>query len=176
MAYYNLEDSSNPILQIQRLLRNIDRDEAAFTSVAPSGSFESNTRDAVIRFQDKYGLRSTGVVDKETWDLLHRIDSAKKKLNSLVQGVKIFPQSESYNIPFGSRNDLLYIIQIFLNEIANEYDSIEMLELNGIYNTPTQNAIKAFQRAHLIEDNGKLDAETINLLFKEYERINNRQG
>lgn len=176
MAYYNLEDSSNPILQIQKILRGLERLENGVSPIAPSGSYESDTKDAVIRFQKKYGLLPTGVVDKETWDLLHKIDQARRDVNQLINATEIFPREFGYEIPLNTKDTVIYIIQHFLNEIKNEYEDFKTLEFNGIYDKDTQDNIKAFQRRHLIEDNGNLNAETINLLSKEYERINSRQG
>ncbi|MBQ7760899.1 MAG: peptidoglycan-binding protein [Clostridia bacterium] len=176
MAYYNLEDSSNPILQIQRILRDLERLEGSISPIAPSGNFEIDTRDAVVRFQKKYGLSPTGVVDKETWDLLHKIDEAQRDSNQLINAIEIFPREKNYEIPLNTRDNVIYVIQHLLNEIKNEYEDFKELEFNGIYNKETQDNIKAFQRRHLIEDNGRLNAETINLLSKEYERINSRQG
>ncbi len=176
MAYYNLEDSSNPILQIQRILRDLERLENGISPIAPSGSFGIDTRDAVVRFQRKYGLTPSGVVDKETWDLLHKIAEAQRDSKQLINAVEIFPRIEGYEIPFNTRDNVIYVIQHFLNEIKNEYDDFKELEFNGIYNKETQDNIKALQRRHLIEDDGKLNAQTLNLLFKEYERINSRQG
>jgi peptidoglycan hydrolase-like protein with peptidoglycan-binding domain len=176
MAYYNLEDSSNPILQIQRILRDLERLDSGVSPVAPSGSFEADTKNAVIRFQKKYGLSPSGVVDKETWDLLHKIDEAQKDSNQLINAIQIFPNNKSYDIPLNSRDNIVFIIQHILNEIKNEYDDFNELEMNGIYNKETQENIKSFQRKHLIEDVGKLSPQTLNLLFREYERINSRQG
>ena len=55
-------------------------------------------------------------------------------------------------------------------------DDFEEIKLNGVYDLPTQNAIKSLQRKALIESNGRLDAQAFNLLADEYERINSRQG
>jgi murein L,D-transpeptidase YcbB/YkuD len=176
MAYYNLEDSSNPILQIQRILRDLERLDNNVSPIAPSGSFETDTKNAVTRFQKKYGLSPSGVVDKETWDLLHKIYEAQMDLNQLVGAIEVFPKEKNYEIPANSRDNIVYIIQHFLNEIKNEYEDFKELEFTGIYDKDTQDNIKSFQKRHLLEDNGKLNAETINLLSKEYERINSRQG
>ena len=83
---------------------------------------------------------------------------------------------DEYTILPNSKDNTVYVIQHMLNEILNEHDDFSELAFTGIYDLPTQNAIKSLQRKALIESNGILDAKTFNLLADEYERINSRQG
>ncbi len=176
MSYYDLNDKNNSVLQVQRILRELDYLENDVAKVKPNGIYDEDTRNLVTIFQMKYGLSPTGIVDKETWDLLHSINEARKDATRLARAVHIFPMYESYEILPNSNNNIVYTIQYMLNEILNEHDGFEELELNGIYDLPTQNAIKVLQRKALLESNGKLDAQAFNLLADEYERINSRQG
>ena len=176
MNYYDLNDTKNSILQVQRILRNLDYIENGVAKVKPTGVFDEDTKNLVTSFQRKYGINPSGIVDKETWDLLHSIDEARKDASRLAKAVHIFPMFESYEILPNSRDNTIFVIQHMLNEVLNEHDDFEELELNGIYDLPTQNAIKMLQRKALVEGNGTLDAEAFNLLVDEYERTNSRQG
>lgn len=52
------------VLKLQQSLRR------AGYSVDVDGVFGASTKSAVLRFQSAQGIRETGVVDRETWDLL----------------------------------------------------------------------------------------------------------
>ncbi|MBQ8546409.1 MAG: peptidoglycan-binding protein [Clostridia bacterium] len=176
MRYYDFNDTTNSILQVQRILRELDYIENGVAKVKPNGIFDEDTRNLVISFQRKYGLNPSGIVDKETWDLLHSIDEARKDASRLARAVHIFPMFDNYEILPNSRDNTIFVIQHMLNEVLNEHDDFTELEINGIYDLPTQNAIKVLQRKALVDGNGRLDAQAFNLLANEYERINSRQG
>ena len=176
MSYYDLNDTKNSVLEAQRILRRLDYGENGVARVKPNGIFDDDTKKLVIDFQRKYGLLPTGIIDKETWDLLHSIDEARRDAKELARAIHIFPMYENYEILPNSKDNVIYVIQHMLNEILNEHDDFTELSFNGIYDLPTQNAIKSLQRKGLLESNGILDAKTLNLLTDEYERINSRQG
>ena len=176
MSYYDLNNTKNSVLEAQRILRRLDYGENVVARVKPNGIFDDDTKKLVIDFQRKYGLLPTGIIDKETWDLLHSIDEARRDAKELARAVHIFPMYENYEILPNSKDNIIYVIQHMLNEILNEHDDFTELSFNGIYDLPTQNAIKSLQRKGLLESNGILDAKTLNLLADEYERINSRQG
>ena len=81
---------------------------------------------------------------------------------------------ENYEILPNARDDSIFVIQYMLNEILNDHDDISQLEINGVYDLPTQNAIKILQRKALSESAPKIDADVFNLLADEYERLNSR--
>ena len=176
MRYYDLNNTKNAILQVQRILRNLDYIENGVAKVKPNGIYDEDTRNLVINFQKKYGLIPTGIVDKETWDILHSIDEARRDATELAKAVHLFPMYESYTIYPDSKDNIIYVIQHMLNEISNEHDDFPEISFTGVYDLPTQNAVKTLQRKGLLESNGILDAKTFNLLADEYERINSRQG
>ena len=176
MSYYDMNDTKNPILEIQRILRNLDYDENNVARVKPNGIYDEDTKQLVMNFQKKYGLLPTGIIDSQTWDLLHSINEARNDASLLARAVHIFPMFDEYEILPNSKHNVVYVIQHMLNEISTEHDDFEEITLNGIYDLPTQNAIKSLQRKALMESNGRLNAETFNLLADEYERINSRQG
>ena len=60
-----------------------------------------------------------------------------------------------------------------LETISRDYEGI-IVELNGIYDKDTQDAIRLFKRKNLLDDTGVIDATTFNRLADEYERINSR--
>ncbi len=174
MSYYDFRDTKNAILQVQRILRGLDSYENGVSRVKPDGIYGDNTRSLVTDFQEKYGLSPTGIVDYETWNLLHSIDEARRDASQVARAVHIFPMFESYKILPNSRDNIVYVIQHMLNEILNEHDDFSELEINGTYDMPTQNAVKVLLRKSLNDSAPTIDALVFNTLADEYERINSR--
>lgn len=175
MSYYDINNTQNQTLQVQRILRNLDYSENGIARVKPDGIFGEDTKALVTSFQEKYGLAPTGVVDKETWNLLHSINEAKRDASVLARAVHIFPLFEKYEILPNSKDNLVYVIQHMLNEVLNDHDDFSELDFTGVYDQPTQDAIKLLLRKSLVDDSPKIDANTFNILANEYERINSRQ-
>ena len=176
MTYYSLDNEKNPILQIQRILRYLQYDADGLAKIKPSGLYDDDTRDSVTQFQNKYGLAPTGIVDSETWDLLFKIEQARRDASQLAKGVKIFPMDSSYYILPNSKDNNLFVIQYMLNEIRNHHDDMDEIEINGIYDKPTVDAIKTLQRKSLMDANGLIDSKTLNILSSEFERLNLRDS
>ncbi|MBR2444590.1 MAG: peptidoglycan-binding protein [Clostridia bacterium] len=174
MAYFDIRDTKNPIFQIQRILRFLDNEENGLARVKPDGIYGDNTRNAVIAFQKKYGLLQTGVVDKQSWDLLHTVDRDTRYKNQKAMPVYILPMYEDYVILPNAKDNYILVVQHMLNEIGTHYDEIDTVEITGIYDKATVEAIKHLQRRHLANDDGILDGKTYNLLVLEYERLNSR--
>ena len=172
MAYYNLGEQEAPILEIQRILRSIDYFENDLARIRLTGKYNEETRQGVKNFQEKYGLPVTGEVDIATWQLLQAVNKAITDATTLARAVYILPREPEYAIFPGLEDDVVYIIQHMLNVISQEYDGIEPLKFSGIYDQPTENNVREFQRRNLLDETGIVDPLTFNRLADEYERIN----
>lgn len=172
MAYFNLTEQENPILEIQRILRSIDYFDNSLARIRLSGTYNEETRQGVKNFQEKYGLPVTGEVDATTWQLLQAVDKAIKDATALARAVYILPRNEEYTITPGLRDDVVYVIQHMINVLSQEYDTFFPLEFTGIYDEATENNIREFQRKNLLDESGNIDPITFNRLADEYERLN----
>ena len=173
MTYFNSLNDEGFVLQIQRMLRDLNFIDGKVGKVGVDGIYDSGTRDEVMLFQEKYGLVPSGVVDYETWELLNRVWQLRLDENELARAVYILPRFENYQIVPFAKDNALYVIQHMLETISRDYDGISV-ELNGIYDKETQDAIRLFKRRNLLDDTGVIDAITFNRLADEYERINSR--
>ena len=174
MALFNALDERNFIVQIQRILRDLNFLSSQNGMVGIDGIYDEGTREAVRQFQAKYGLNQTGVVDSETWTLLHTIWELRAEEAALARAVYILPRFDGYEILPFAKDNVLYIIQHMLEVISTDYEELEGIPLNGIYDAKTQNAIKIFQRKNLLDDTGIIDATTFNRLADAYENVNSQ--
>ncbi|MBO5286527.1 MAG: peptidoglycan-binding protein [Clostridia bacterium] len=175
MDFFNLEDRENAIIQIQRILRSLDFLSSGMARVRLSGTYDDETRAAVVEFQKNHSLPPTGVVDKETWDTLQAVSNMSNDLLSSQRPVYILPKFSFYPLALGLKDTVVYVIQHFLNTLRLEYDEIGELPFTGELDEATEKAIRLFQRKNLLDETGIVDNATFNALASEYERINSRE-
>jgi len=66
-------------------------------------------------------------------------------------------------------------LQRYLRQLSYVNDKIPTPPIDGIYDTATRNAVRAFQREERLPDTGAVDTATWELLFKRYEESLRRE-
>ncbi|HBE18967.1 MAG TPA: hypothetical protein DEG17_15605 [Cyanobacteria bacterium UBA11149] len=90
------EGSQGPLVtQLQERLLALD-----YFHQEPTGYFGSKTKDAVMRFQGKYGINRDGIVGKVTWNALFGDSSLDQNLSSYPNSL---PPATTYSTPFKSK-------------------------------------------------------------------------
>lgn len=169
MAYININNQEEAIAAIQQKLRDISIwTGGAIPLVAVDGNYDEATREAVKVFQKRYGLPVTGVIDYTTWLTINEIYKALYEIHRVPYPIYPFPTDISYILRPGDRSNLVYIIQVMLNEIRNMID-LPPIPINGIYTGTTVDAVKKFQKIAGIDQTGNMDRTTWNLLATNYE-------
>lgn len=171
MTYFNITSDAYAIMQIQRILRDLELLDNEYSSVPISGVYDDETREAVAEFQSKYELEPTGIVDYDTWTLLHFIHKSSEFDRRGPRKVQLVPDRGGFAIYPDQIDDIIYVIQYMLSTISVHYDDFGELAFTGIYDENTQNAIKSFQRKNLLNANGIIDGPTLEALFDEYEGV-----
>ena len=172
MAYFSSLDDEGFVIQIQRILRDLNFIEGGVGRVGTDGVYDEGTRNEVMLFQEKYGLAPTGIVDFETWELLNKVWLVKQENEELARAIYILPRFDKYEIAPYARDNAIFVIQHMLETLSRDYDDFDNIELNGVYDDVTQSAIRSFKRRNLLDDSAIIDAKTFNRLADEYERIN----
>lgn len=172
MAYTDISNGPDMTKRLQAMLRALSRwtDTPEF-SVALSGKYDEGTRQAVMAFQKKYFLQPTGDVNFDTWDAISQLYRTHESLYGHTDGIYPFPTSPDFIVMPGERSNLVYVIQIMLNELKRNYDSYGYLPLNGRYDITMSHSIEEFQSAQGIEINGIVDRATWNRLAEEYNAL-----
>lgn len=158
---------SQPVRSLQTMLRVIGEDENRQPTVIPDGFFGPQTRNAVHNFQRSRGIPATGVADLNTWErimadyrpALVRVDQAEP-LQLILNPGQVLRQGEYH--PY------LYLIQAMLLALEEIYGSIGSLEMTGILDMPTSNAISSFQYLSDLPQTGEVDKITWKHLARQY--------
>ncbi len=157
--------ASNPILEIQFILRDISQINPDIPMVFPTGRFDSETQEAVIAFQKKFNLPVTGKIDFVTWNAILKEHQQCIHCIKSPQSVNCYPDNV-YEYKKGDDGNLIYILQILLKNYHNKYKNYEDIHLTGIFDEQTEKAIKQFQEFSRLPVTGALDRQTWNLLNK----------
>ena len=163
------------VRELQVLLAFIAQFDSAVIPVAIDGIFGSGTRASVESFQYEYGLPVTGTVDAATWYAI--VNTFQNLRASLPDGYITPPTSVYPGMPLviGSTGEDVVTLQNYLNRISDVYTDIPKLNVDGIYGTSTQNAVRAYQRIFGLEERGIVGAVTWNSIASTYRTITDGQ-
>ena len=164
------------VYEIQRYLWALYGNGEPIPPVLPDGYFGEDTKAAVEAYQRLAGLPITGKVDHETWDAIFGsylyADYERKR------SCGIYPfetHLEGGCLTVGDRCDLVYILQVILQTLAEQYVSMEEQPINGIYDETTARNVALFQRKNTLSPIGEVDKATWNRLAEAYNRGINRE-
>ena len=136
-----------------------------------NGVFANDTEDAVKAFQKIFSLEVDGIVGTATWYKIISVYNAVKKLNELIsEGVAIedvlleFPEQ----LQMGDRGLYVSVAQYYLNFVSAFDERLTDIEITGVYDEATQEAVKAYQGTKGIEQTGILNDETGIALYDQY--------
>ncbi len=147
-------DSGNEIRILQYYLNFIAEFNNFIPSVNPDGIYGPQTAQAVRTFQMSVGLPQTGVVDETTWNAIY--SSYITKYNALPAEFRTgatapFPGE---NLERGSSGEAVSVIQRYLARISESYPSIPRVEVTGVFDEATQEAVLAYEREFGLPERG----------------------
>lgn len=153
-----LGDTGNEVSNIQYYLSVIGEFYETVPPIPVTGTFDETTRDAVIAFQNTYGLTPDGIVGRETWqDIYRAYRGIVEHAPEIEGGVKRYPGAI---LRLGSSGDDVRTIQQYLSLISDTYPSIPKVPDTGFFGTQTQAAVLAYQQQFGINPTGLVGAIT----------------
>ncbi|MBR2613017.1 MAG: peptidoglycan-binding protein [Clostridia bacterium] len=168
-----LGSGGDEVRRLQIRLNRISDNYPSIPKIAlPDGVFSFDTEDAVKRFQEIFGLTPDGIVGNATWYKVLFIYNAVKRLNELnSEGITLSEVTDQFPgaTRRGDTGDNVRNIQYLLAYLAEFYDRIPPIALDGIYGEQTENAVKAFQSLFELEVTGEVDLTTWDVLYRTYQ-------
>lgn len=135
------------------------------------GVFGPQTRDAVIAFQNFYGLPPTGTLALPTWDMLDRIyTETVASLGEDYAGgrAKLYP---GFFLSEGMEGQEVRDLQSYLSFIADINTAIPKIPVTGYFGSATRNAVETFQSLFGIPVNGAVGPITWYTIAREYDNL-----
>ena len=168
MAYTKIQRKQH-IIELQTYLHAIALMNDNIPLIIPDGVYDNETALAVRAFQREFGLPDTGTTDGKTWSKI--VSVYREYLQATPLPYAVFP-SAKYVASKGDTGQLIYILQAMLKTIGRRYDNAPSIDVCGIYNDSTEEAVARFQRWCGIPHSGRVDSGTWNLLVHCCEHIN----
>lgn len=146
------------------LLRTISffDEELPFLGTVGNTVYDDNTVKMVLAFQEKYGLPSTGVVDKFTWAKL------KEVYNDVIEAIPddyLQYADEIYGgriLTKGTTGEDVRRLQKFILKICREKKNIPGVRVTGEFDDLTESSVKKLQEILQLPVNGAVGAAVWN--------------
>ena len=156
-----------PIRSLQTMLRVIAEDDPSLPTVVPDGIYGQETMTAVSAFQRRYGVPVTGVVDQSTWEtIVKAYDSAFVRVHKAQPIEIIMDPGQVYRL--GDSSPYLYLLQSMLLYLSLLHPDINSPPHNGVLDSPTSEALAAFQILAGLPPTGELDKLTWKYLVNQF--------
>lgn len=149
---------AKPIRSLQTMLRVIARADPSLPSVIPDGIYGEDTVRAVRAFQQQAGLPVTGETDNRTWNEI--VNAYTGCSSSVLPACPLCIRWEPGQvIRPGERNLHLYLIQGMLLALDQIYSQIPDVQVTGVYDEATQDAIRWLRLRSDLPDEGDFDRQ-----------------
>lgn len=163
------ETNSTAVRNLQRYLRQLAYHDPEIPMPPVDGVFESQTRASLEAFQRIYGLPVTGVADEETWDTLYAAYRASVAEYSPPECVAIFPKYPSdYELRPGESGFVVLALQFMLRELRVNYGASFPVELTGLFDEDTEEAVRSFQEKNFLPTTGRVGKLTWDLVTDQF--------
>lgn len=170
------DNQKKTIRELQKYLRTLSY-IMNIPRIIPDGIYDSSTANAVRAYQNAKGLAPTGKTDRTTWDSIYADYLAVSALAAPPNTIAPFPNGiPGFTYKAGSENNNVYIIQVILEAISLAYDGFETIDINGLFDTKTENAVREFQRINGLDITGEVDKLTWNRLAASYQKYAFSEG
>jgi peptidoglycan hydrolase-like protein with peptidoglycan-binding domain len=136
-----------------------------------TGTFDEETKKAVIAFQKYYNLPVTGEVDEATWEAIYDVFIGNTQIiPNTVSGFEIAPYGGT-PLRQGSSGDQVYLLQEYLTAISEYYPQVSKPSQTGIFDSETRTSVISFQRMLGITQDGIVGQVTWNYIIEIYRSL-----
>lgn len=129
-------------------------------SLKVNNVFNDNTKAMVMNFQNKYGLKVTGVVDAETWNKL--VEVYIKTLENIPEEYREYEEElfQGRILALGMSGEDVKIIQGFLLKICQKFKNIPGVRVSGIFDDLMERSVSKLQPLFGEKATGVIDPVT----------------
>lgn len=180
-APLRLNDINENVKIIQKQLNRISKNFPAIPKiVSVEGKFDKQTEDSVKTFQKVFNLTQDGIVGRATWYRISDIYVGVKRLADLNQEPEIDEENQQpgverkypgYVLKENLVGEDIKWLQTYLQAISRVYKKIPRIEVDGVFNKGTKNAVIAFQKEFELNDDGNIGVNDWNKLISVYDSL-----
>lgn len=138
-----------------------------------TGVFGEETKNAVIAFQRSNNLKQTGEVDDATWSGIYRdfIGIENTVLNKESFNILFAKAFSGEDLSLGAQGANVLLLQQYLDVISRSYKSIPYIDITGLFNKATEEAVRDFQDLMGLKITGVVNKNTWNSITSTYQDV-----
>ena len=160
----NMNNHRANVYELQKFLRTIKLvDQKTTNLINPDGIYGSETTDAVREFQKEHSLPITGEADFATWTRIYEEYLIALEMITAASAIRGYPSGVDV-LKFGDIFDEIFILQFLLRKYEERTGSDKRVEMNGIFDENTENAVKDIQGLLNLSKSGTVDKALWNRL------------
>ncbi len=164
-------DTGQNVRNLQYFLAVVGEFYDTVPQIDITGVYDEPTREAVIAFQNTYGLTPDGIVGINTWqDLYRAYRGILANTNSLEGGVALYP---GVVLRQGTQGDAVETLQEYLSYLSETYTEIPDVPVTGVFGNQTQASVEAFQQLFGLPVNGVVGPAVWNSIAEAYADLRN---
>ncbi len=160
-------DRGSAVEQVQFWLSGLSTYFSSIPAVTVDGIFGTGTRNAVLAFQEKFGLTVDGVVGQRTWEELY---AQFKSIQADNGSPNAYPGTA---LKTGSTGENVRLVQFWLKIAKTTYPALADVTVDGTFGTATKAAAEQFQRYFGLTADGIVGRATWEKLYEVYNDIAN---
>lgn len=164
---------SEGVRDLQTFLRVIARSYPSVPFLITDGVYGDKTKSAVREVQGMLGLSRTGVVDFDTWSGIVRLAGQAGYEQREPRRARFFTPGRVYAA--GDSADCVHIAQFIINCASREFDNVRAVEINGVLDARTADALVFLQECFKLPQTGQLDQVTWNRLNSLYDNLRTKK-
>ncbi len=151
------EHKRDHISELQQRLYDVSFVDEKIPIIISDGIYGKETSQAIKAFQHSDNLEATGETDGETWSAI--MDYCQTQKNPI--SVSVIPKK--FILSADTNKDIIYIIQVMLNRLGEDYNNFPQITINGIYSDEMKEALAFFSKISDIDFN-QFDVNSWNML------------
>ncbi|NFG24259.1 spore cortex-lytic protein [Clostridium botulinum] len=160
---------------VQTYLNAISEFYKEIPKIKVDGIFKKKTKNAVINFQNTFGLNADGKIGVNDWKKLISV------YNSLDDGQNINKSDILYDYPgfdleLGDQDGYVTVLQKYVNVLAKNNYISSQIEENGVFDKRTENSVKELQEKFGLKVTGVVDKITWDKTSSLYEILYTGKG
>lgn len=164
--------AGNEVRSLQIRLRRISTNYPSIPKIpSADGIFGTETVRAVEEYQRIFSLNVDGLVGRATWYSVLRIYNAVKRISELSsEGIPLEDVTDIFDteLSVGDRGTDVRELQYFLTFVGIFNDYLPHIDIDGVFGSATESAVRAFQRAYGLRDTGRVDSADWEVLYSAY--------
>ena len=166
------ENEAQAIENLQRYLRQLSYHNPEITAPPIDGIFERDTERALREFQRMQGLPVTGRADRRTWEELYALYRASVAENEPPRTVAILPfVAGEILLSEDDEGFTISVLQFMLRELGESLVELEDVEISGIFDSKTAQAVRLFRKQNGLPAGETVDLITWNTLVDRFNRL-----